>query len=169
APTARWCSPAPDPACPALAPDPRAPDMDQAAPCAGAAECGCPETRKPAMRTAPPLPVPAAARVTPGPPGSGLEDGSAPLAAIRRAIDLVDGAWLLLLAARGRLATQAGRCKRAQGRPILDAARERRVHERAQRMAAWMGLPGDTAAAAVAVAIADARRRQARMADLDQG
>src|SRR3546814_5578823 len=36
-------------------------------------------------------------------------------------------------------------------------------------MAAWLGLPGDTAGAAIAVAIADARRRQARLADLDQG
>src|SRR3546814_12473960 len=35
-------------------------------------------------------------------------------------------------------------------------------------MAAWLGLPGDTAGAAIAVAIADARRRQARLADLDQ-
>src|SRR3546814_14466088 len=36
-------------------------------------------------------------------------------------------------------------------------------------MAAWLGLPGDTAGAAIAVAIADARRRQARLADLNQG
>lgn len=127
------------------------------------------------MRIASQLPVPAAlTRAAPGLPGRRAVEGSVPpagitLAGIRRVIDLVDGASLLLLAARGRLAIEAGRRKRAQGRPILDAPRERRVHERAQRLAAWMGLPGDTAGAAVAVAIADARRRQARMADLDQG
>src|SRR3546814_10299210 len=78
------------------------------------------------MRIASQLPVPAAAaRVMPGPSGSDVEDGAAALVGIRRAIDLVDGASLLLLAVRGRLATGAGRCKRARGRPILDAPRER--------------------------------------------
>src|SRR3546814_6379994 len=82
--------------------------MDQAAPRAGAAQCGCLETKGSAMRIASQLPVPAAAaRVMPGPSGSDVEDGAAALVGIRRAIDLVDGASLLLLAVRGRLATGA--------------------------------------------------------------
>src|SRR3546814_7290930 len=59
---------------------PRAPDMDQAAPRAGAAQCGCLETKGSAMRIASQLPVPAAAaRVMPGPSGSDVEDGAAAL------------------------------------------------------------------------------------------
>ncbi|WP_052101292.1 ubiquinone anaerobic biosynthesis accessory factor UbiT [Novilysobacter arseniciresistens] len=91
------------------------------------------------------------------------------LAGLRRAIDLVDGGSLALLALRGRLASAAGRCKQAVGRPMHDRARELRVHGRAQRIAGHLGLPGDTARAAIALAVADARRRQGLPADLDQG
>lgn len=91
------------------------------------------------------------------------------LAEVRRAIDVVDAGSLLLLAARGRLAVAAGHCKRAQHRPLQDHAREARVHARAQRLAARLGLAGDTARAAMALAIADAGRRQQRADDLDQG
>ncbi|MGQ4582682.1 ubiquinone anaerobic biosynthesis accessory factor UbiT [Lysobacter sp. F60174L2] len=91
------------------------------------------------------------------------------LAEVRRAIDVVDDASLLLLAVRGRLAVAAGRCKRAQRRPVHDLQREARVHVRAQRLAARVGVPADTARAAITLAIADARRRQRRADDLGQG
>ena len=91
------------------------------------------------------------------------------LAELRRAIDLVDGGALALLAVRGRLAAAAGRCKRRQCRPVHDGPREAQVHARAQRLAARWGLAADTAQAAMAVAIVDGRRRQGLAADLDQG
>lgn len=91
------------------------------------------------------------------------------LLGLRRAIDLVDGGSLALLALRGGMASAAGRCKRALGRPLDDRAREERVHERAQRIARALGVPGATARAAIEVAVADARRRQGLAADLDQG
>ena len=91
------------------------------------------------------------------------------LAEVRRAIDVVDDASLLLLAVRGRLAVAAGHCKHAQHRPLQDTRREARVHARAQRLAARVGVPADTARAAITLAIADARRRQRRADDLGQG
>ncbi|MGH8074585.1 MAG: ubiquinone anaerobic biosynthesis accessory factor UbiT [Lysobacter sp.] len=91
------------------------------------------------------------------------------LAEVRRAIDVVDDASLLLLAMRGRLAVAAGRCKHAQHRPLRDLQREARVHARSQRLAARIGVPGDTARAAITLAIADARRRQRHVDDLGQG
>lgn len=119
------------------------------------------------------------ARVAGSPPGApsggGLRLAAGPVNApwslrrIRHAIDLVDDASVLLLAMRGRLALAAGRCKRVRDRPLYDPRRERRVHERARRLATRLGMSADTASAAMAVAIADACRVQARAADLDQG
>jgi predicted lipid carrier protein YhbT/chorismate mutase len=91
------------------------------------------------------------------------------LAAVRRAIDAVDGGSLLLLAVRGRLTEAAGRCKREQAVAIRDPAREARVHARAQRLGARLGLSQDTARAALALAIDDACRRQQVADDLGQG
>ena len=79
------------------------------------------------------------------------------LAEVRRAIDVVDDASLLLLAVRGRLAVAAGHCKHAQHRPLQDIRREARVHARAQTLAARVGVPADTARAAITLAIAEAR------------
>ena len=92
-----------------------------------------------------------------------------PLARLRRAIDGIDHALLLLLAARARLARRAERCKRAAGLPMRDPAREARVHARAQALAVRIGLPATTARRAIGLAIDVACREQGIAFDLDQG
>lgn len=91
------------------------------------------------------------------------------LAGVRAAIDAIDTLQLALLGARGRLAVRAGRAKQRAGLPGSDPAREARVRRRAQRLAARFGIEPDTAEAVLAVAVADARRRQGLGTDLDQG
>lgn len=91
------------------------------------------------------------------------------LAHVRHAIDRVDDALLLLLAARLHLARRAGRCKRRAGLPLRDPAREARVQARAESLAIRIGLPEATARRAIAFAIEDACRAQGFAADLDQG
>ncbi len=91
------------------------------------------------------------------------------LAGVRAAIDAIDTLQLALLGARGRLAVRAGRAKHYAGLPASDPAREARVHGRARRLAVRFGVEPDTADAALAVAVADARRRQGLEPDLDQG
>ena len=91
------------------------------------------------------------------------------LARVRRAIDGIDDALLLLLAARVRLVRHAERCKRAAGLPLRDPRREARVHARAQALAGRIGLPAATARRAVGLAIDDACREQGLEPDLDQG
>ncbi|MGY0558639.1 ubiquinone anaerobic biosynthesis accessory factor UbiT [Lysobacter sp. A421] len=93
----------------------------------------------------------------------------APLAWVRRAIDGIDDAMLVLLAGRGRLACHAARIKRRAGVPGRDAGREARVHARAQWLAPRIGLPAATAQAMTSVAINHACRQQGLAADLDQG
>ena len=92
-----------------------------------------------------------------------------PLARVRRAIDGIDDALLLLLAARVRLARHAERCKRAAGVPLRDPRREAHVHARAQALAGRIGLPAATARRAIGLAIDDACREQGIAPDLDQG
>lgn len=92
-----------------------------------------------------------------------------PLARVRRAIDGIDDALMLLLAARVRLARRAERCKRAAGLPLRDPRREARVHARAQALAGRIGLPAATAQRAIGLAIDDACREQGIAPDPDQG
>lgn len=93
----------------------------------------------------------------------------AALAHVRHAIDRVDDALLLLLAARLRLARRAGRCKRRAGLPLRDPAREARVQARAESLAIRIGLPEATARSAMAFAIDCACQAQGFAPDLDQG
>src|SRR5690606_5005678 len=91
------------------------------------------------------------------------------LAWVRRTIDGVDDAMLVLLASRGRLARQAARIKQRAGIPGRDTGREARVHARAQRLALRVGLPAAAARAMTCLAIDHACRQQGLAADLDQG
>lgn len=91
------------------------------------------------------------------------------LARVRHAIDRVDDALLLLLAARLRLVRRAAQCKRIAGLPLRDPLREARVQARADAFAARIGLPAATARRAIALAIDDACRVQGLAPDLDQG
>ena len=93
----------------------------------------------------------------------------ASLVQARHAIDRIDDALLLLLAARLRLARSAGRCKRRAGLPLRDPAREVRMHARAESLAMRIGLPEATARRAIALAIDAACRAQGVAPDLDQG
>lgn len=91
------------------------------------------------------------------------------LTPVRLAIDGVDDGLVLLLAARTRLARLAGRIKAGAGVSGRDAARERRVRQRAETLASALGVAPDTAAGVLALAIGDACRAQGLRSDLDQG
>ncbi len=93
----------------------------------------------------------------------------AALARVRRAIDGIDHALLLLLAGRAWLARRAEHCKRVAGLPLRDPTREARVHARAQALAGRLGLPAATARRAITLAIDAACREQGIANDLDQG
>ena len=93
----------------------------------------------------------------------------AALAHVRHAIDRVDDALLLLLAARLHLARRAGRYKRRAGLPLRDPAREVRVQARVESFALRIGLPESTARHVSAFAIDAACRAQGFASDLDQG
>ena len=67
------------------------------------------------------------------------------LSPVRGLIDGVDDALVLLMGARGRLASLAARGKRHAGWPARDAEREARIHARARRLAARVGVPEPTA------------------------
>lgn len=87
----------------------------------------------------------------------------------RGAIDGVDDGLILLLAARRRLVRVIGRLKSRAGPPGRDADRERRVHARAQSLAARVGVPQPTAHSLLELAIRDACVQQgiAREGSLD--
>lgn len=83
------------------------------------------------------------------------------LSGTRRAIDGVDDAMVALLAGRHALVGAAMRLKRGAGIPPRDAYREWRVQQRAQRLAARLGIPAEAAAGLMALLIAEAHRQQA--------
>jgi predicted lipid carrier protein YhbT/chorismate mutase len=83
------------------------------------------------------------------------------LSGARQAIDQIDDAMIALLAGRRRLVGLAGRLKRNGGLPPRDFRRERRVHRRAQRLAACLGVPPECAAGLMTLLIAEASRQQA--------
>lgn len=87
--------------------------------------------------------------------------GSLPLSLrlSRLAIDGVDDALLLLLAGRGRLVAGAAQCKHRVGLAPLDPVREARIHARARRLAARLGLDEAAACALLDVAIGEGRAR----------
>ena len=72
---------------------------------------------------------------------------------LRGMIDAVDDALLVLLATRARIAGVAARSKRHHGLPRRDPARETRIHARAQRVAARVGVAPGTASALIDLAL----------------
>lgn len=91
------------------------------------------------------------------------------LAGARRAIDHVDDALLVLLAARRRIVGALAPIKRSSGETTRNPDRETHVHERAQRLARKLNVPDATARQLVDILIRDACRLQGLPADLDQG
>ena len=84
------------------------------------------------------------------------------LAGARLAIDHVDDAVVVLAGLRRRLVGAVQRSKRMAGLPVRDGGREAGVLSRAQRVAARVAVPGDTADALMRVLISDACRQQAQ-------
>lgn len=93
----------------------------------------------------------------------------AALGTVRRAIDRVDDALVVLLAARRRLVAEARPLKRAAGVPPRDPRREHEVRARAQRLARRLGVPEASAGSLLDLLIADACRQQGLAPDVDQG
>lgn len=87
---------------------------------------------------------------------------------LRRAIDAVDDALVLMIAARRALVQRAALLKHAIGDLGRDPERERQVMVRAQSLAAHLAVPTDTARLLMQVAIADALQQQGLPVDLDQ-
>jgi predicted lipid carrier protein YhbT/chorismate mutase len=90
------------------------------------------------------------------------------LAGARRAIDQVDDALLLLVAARRRIVRVLAPMKR-RAENVRDPVRETQVHARAQRLALRLDVPHATARQLVDILIRDACRQQGLATDLDQG
>ena len=95
--------------------------------------------------------------------------GFVALAGARRAIDRIDDALLVLLAARRRIVGAIVPIKRHSGGLARDAEREQQVHARAQRLAQRLDVPDGTARRLVGVLIRDACEQQGLASDLDQG
>lgn len=91
------------------------------------------------------------------------------LAGARHAIDRVDDAFVLLLAARRRIVGAVAPIKRGCGEIARNPQRETQVHERAQRLARRLDIPETSARQLVEILIRDACRQQGWDADLDQG
>ncbi|HTI95782.1 MAG TPA: SCP2 sterol-binding domain-containing protein [Rudaea sp.] len=91
------------------------------------------------------------------------------LAGARRAIDQVDDALLLLVAARRRIVRMLAPMKSGSGEAARDRARESQVHARAQRLARRLDVPRATVRQLVEILIRDACRQQGLAPDLDQG
>jgi predicted lipid carrier protein YhbT/chorismate mutase len=100
----------------------------------------------------------------------------APLAGIRRLIDGIDDASLMLLAARRRLVALAAASKQREEQPARDLEREREVRLRALRLGVRLGLPPGSSNRLISALIDDACRQQGlgealdgdQLADLDQ-
>lgn len=86
---------------------------------------------------------------------------------LRAAVDVIDGAMLLLVAARGALAQRLGRLKQQQALPPRCTVREREVRDRALRLGRRLGVSPAASQALTSVLIAEACRRQGL--DPDQG
>lgn len=82
------------------------------------------------------------------------------LALLRRGIDGVDDALLLLLAGRRRLVGAAAGLKQRAGLPPRDPERELRVLARGLGLARRLGLPPELARGQLSLVIADAWRQQ---------
>lgn len=99
-----------------------------------------------------------------------------PLARIRRLIDGIDDASLVLLAGRRRLVALAAALKRRCELPARDPGREREVRLRALRLGERLGLPAASSDRLMTALIDDACRQQGlgepgevtRSPDLDQ-
>ncbi|OOG52293.1 chorismate mutase [Rhodanobacter sp. C03] len=90
------------------------------------------------------------------------------LSRARAVIDRVDDGLILLLAARRRMVHVVAALKPRAGVPLRDPARERRVRDRAQKLAARLNLPSSTAEDLLDLAIGDACRQQGLIVDVDQ-
>lgn len=82
------------------------------------------------------------------------------LALLRRGIDGLDDALLLLLAGRRRLVGAAAGLKQRAGLPPRDPGRELHVLARGLRLARRLGLPPELARGQLSLVIADAWRQQ---------
>lgn len=82
----------------------------------------------------------------------------------RHAIDQVDDAMVALLAGRRALVGAAAQLKRSAELPLRDTQREQRVHRRAQRVGAVLGVPPECTSRLMILLIAEAHRQQ-RSAD----
>lgn len=90
------------------------------------------------------------------------------IGALRRAIDVVDDALVLLIAARRGLVQRAALLKQSTGDRGRDCARERQVVARAQSLATHLAVPEATARDLMRVVIVDALHQQGLPIDLDQ-
>lgn len=88
---------------------------------------------------------------------------------LRRGIDLLDDAMLVLLAGRRRLVAAAATVKQSEGLPARDAERESRILARGQRLARRLGLPAELARRQMALVIAEGCRLQGLAPDPGQG
>jgi predicted lipid carrier protein YhbT/chorismate mutase len=91
------------------------------------------------------------------------------LARTRGIIDRIDDSLLLLLAARRRMVSVVSTLKTRADVPPRDLAREHKVRQRAQRLAARIDLPGTTAQELMNLIIGDGCRQQGLPFDRDQG
>jgi predicted lipid carrier protein YhbT/chorismate mutase len=91
------------------------------------------------------------------------------LAPLRRGIDGLDDALLVLLAGRRRLVAAAAAVKRRNGLPVRDPAREARIFARGLGLARRLALPPELAQGQLALVIDDACRQQGLAPDPGQG
>lgn len=92
-----------------------------------------------------------------------------PLARIRAGIDVVDDAFVVLLALRQRLVRAAMLAKDAGGQPRCDPQRELAVRNRTRQLGAHLDLAAADIDALMASVIGVARHAQGLAADADQG
>ena len=91
------------------------------------------------------------------------------LGPLRRGIDGLDDALLLILAGRRRLVAIAAEVKQRNGLPVRDPDRESRILDRGQGLARRLGLPSELAHGQLTLVIADACRQQGLAPDPGQG